>query len=292
MKISTEQWDEWFLAPVTDAVSAESELSGIVACMNKQIVGTEVRISSSRLWVYRRFRRLWPCVRWNGEANLSEILRVQDRKVAIVLPQSLYGTILAKRRRRDFIRWAWARGVFGCAGSVYNPKRGYYCIMRFHDASLARNMSELLKGSEITFSVRDKENVRELTIRDLQQIMRFCYFVSMSALAQNLEKRSIMRGSRDLANKQANCDSANIRRSVETSRQHVAMIDFLRRLDVKLIPEKLIPLARARLENPEATLSDLGDLLRPQVSKSTVKYRLKKLLAIAEEAGFDPSKQP
>ncbi|MDY2647430.1 MAG: DNA-binding protein WhiA [Pyramidobacter porci] len=292
MKISTEQWDEWFLAPVTDAVSAESELSGIVACMNKQIVGTEVHISSSRLWVYRRFRRLWPCVRWNGEANLSEILRVQDRKVAIVLPQSLYGTILAKRRRRDFIRWAWARGVFGCAGSVYNPKRGYYCIMRFHDASLARNMSELLKGSEITFSVRDKENVRELTIRDLQQIMRFCYFVSMSALAQNLEKRSIMRGSRDLANKQANCDSANIRRSVATSRQHVAVIDFLRRLDVKLIPEKLIPLARARLENPEATLSDLGDLLRPQVSKSTVKYRLKKLLAIAEEAGFDSSKQP
>ena len=59
-----------------------------------------------------------------------------------------------------------------------------------------------------------------------------------------------------------------------------------------MIPEKLIPLARARLENPEATLSDLGDLLRPQVSKSTVKYRLKKLLAIAEEAGFDPSKQP
>lgn len=292
MKISTEQWDEWFLAPVTDAVSAESELSGIVACMNRQTVGAEARISSSRLWVYRRFRRLWPYVRWSSEADLSEILRVQNRKVAVVLPQSLYRMILAKRHRRDFIRWAWARGVFGCAGSVYNPKRGYYCIMRFHDASVARSMSELLEGSEITFSARDKENVRELTIRDLQQIMRFCYFMGMSALAQNLEKRSIMRGSRDLANKQANCDSANIRRSVKTSRQHVAMIDFLRRLDVKLIPEKLIPLARARIENPEATLSDLGDLLRPQVSKSTVKYRLKKLLAIAEEAGFDPSRQP
>ena len=184
MKISTAQWDEWFLAPVTDAVSAESELSGIVACMNKQTVGTEVRISSSRLWVYRRFRRLWPCVRWSGEADLSEILRVQSRKVAVVLPQSLYKTILTKRHRRDFIRWAWARGVFGCAGSVYNPKRGYYCIMRFHDASVARNMSELLEGSEITFSARDKENVRELTIRDLQQIMRFCYFMGMSALPE------------------------------------------------------------------------------------------------------------
>lgn len=289
MKISTEQWDEWFLAPITDAVSAESELSGIVACMNSQTAGAEVRISSSRLWVYRRFRRLWPCVCWSGEAGLSGILRVQNRKVALVLPQPLYKTILAKRYRCDFIRWAWARGVFGCAGSVYNPKRGYYCVMRFHDASLARSMSELLAGSGITFSARGKDNVRELTIRDFQQIMRFCYFMGMLALAQNLEERSMMRSSRDLANKQANCDSANIRRSVETSRQHVAVIDFLRRHDVRLIPKKLIPLAKARLENPEATLSDLGDMLRPQVSKSTVKYRLKKLFVIAEEAGFAPS---
>ena len=53
-----------------------------------------------------------------------------------------------------------------------------------------------------------------------------------------------------------------------------------------MIPEKLLPLARARLEYPEASLSDLGDLLRPQVSKSTVKYRLAKLRAVAEAAGF------
>ena len=149
MKISTEQWDEWFLAPVTDTVSAESELSGIVACMNRQAVGAEVRISSSRLWVYRRFRRLWPYVCWSGEAELNGILRVQNRKVSVVLSQSLYKTILAKRHRRDFIRWAWARGVFGCAGSVYNPKRGYYCIMRFHDASMAHNISELLGAAKL-----------------------------------------------------------------------------------------------------------------------------------------------
>ena len=43
MKISTERWDEWFSAPVTDAVSAESELSGIVACMKSVITSFQNR---------------------------------------------------------------------------------------------------------------------------------------------------------------------------------------------------------------------------------------------------------
>ncbi len=286
MKISTEQWDEWFSAPVTDAVSAESELAGIVACMNAREEDAAVRISSSRLWVYRRFRRLWPLVQWNREMELSEILYVRARKVAIDLPMPLYKRILLKPRQSDFIRWPWARGVFGCAGSIYNPRRGYYCIMRFHDDSVSRGVRELLDGSGITCSMREKDGVCEVMIRDLQQIVRFCYFMGLAQVAQGLEERSLMRSSRDLANKQANCDSANIRRSVETSRQHVAVIDFLRRLDPKLIPEKLIPLTKIRLAYPEATLSELGDMLRPQVSKSTVKYRLKKLQIIAESAGF------
>jgi DNA-binding transcriptional regulator WhiA len=78
---------------------------------------------------------------------------------------------------------------------------------------------------------------------------------------------------------------------VETSRQYAAVIQYLQNLDSRLIPEKLLPLAAARLENPEATLAELGSILRPQVSKSTVKYRLKKLQKIAEDAGFDLSKQ-
>ena len=163
--------------------------------------------------------------------------------------------------------------------------------MRIHNSTVADSVRDLLLGSRITSSERMKDGVAEITIRDLQQIMRFCYFMGLSQTAQKLEERSMLRSGRDLANKQANCDSANIRRSVETSRQYAAVIQYLQNLDSRLIPEKLLPLAAARLENPEATLAELGSILRPQVSKSTVKYRLKKLQKIAEDAGFDLSKQ-
>ena len=286
MKISTKRWDEWLLAPVTDVVSAESELSGIISCMRSRLDGDRVRLALPRLWVFRRVRRLWPRVSWTEECDLTDILCLRGRHVSLVVPRPLYQKILSRVRRADFIRWTWARGVYGCAGGIYNPKRGYYCVMRFHDKTVLKSMLDLLQGSDISCSHREVQGVWELTIRDLQHIMRFCYFIGLESVAQDLEGRSLLRYRRDLANKQANCDSANIRRSVKTSREHRAFVEFLFKSGEELIPEKLLPLARARLEHPEASLSELGDLLRPQVSKSTVKYRLAKLRAVAEEAGF------
>lgn len=288
MKIGSERWDEWILSPVTDAVSAESELSGLVACMKCRISGGSAVLTLPRLWVFRRFRRLWPRVTWSSEYELNEILRVRGRSVALVLPEELHGRILARAARPDFIRWTWARGVYGCTGSIYNPRRGYYCVMRFHSAAIMRSVAGLLEGCGLNCSQRETRGVLELSIRDLQHIMRFCHFIGLESVAQDLEQRSMMRYTRDLANKQANCDSANIRRSVSTSRGHCAFVDFLMREHRALIPDKLLALARVRLEHPESSLSELGDLLRPQVSKSTVKYRLNKLQTLAEELGFVP----
>ncbi len=298
MKINTEQWDEWLFAPITDAVSAESELAGIVVCMNAQkiickntkenipLTCSTIRISSPRLWVFRRLRRLWPLVDWGREKDLSEILYIKARKVAFDLPELLYRKIIFKPQKSDFIRWLWLRGIFGCTGNIYNPRRGYYCIMRFHEKSVLRSVCELLEASGVTPSVRENGRAYELMIRDLQQIMRFCYFIGLSQAAQRLEERSLLRSNRDLANKQANCDAANIRRSLQTSREYIAILKFLRDRGPNLIPRKLIQLAELRLCYPEATLSELGDRLHPQVSKSTVKYRLEKIRQIAEQAGF------
>lgn len=288
MRIGSGQWDEWFSAPATDEVSAESELAGIMACMNVREERGKVKAGSTRFWVYRRFRRLWPLVSWAKERSLSEALRYYSRRVTVELHPELYRKILNKPHCGDFMRWPWTRGVFGCTGSIYNPKRGYYCIMRLRDDGVSRSVHELLESSGIVFSERRKERVTEITIRDLQQIMRFCYFMGLSQTAQNLEARSLLRARRDLANKQANCDSANIRRSVETSRQYIAMIQHLMKFQGQLVPEKLMPLAEKRLEYPEATLAEIGALLKPQVSKSTVRYRLQKLQRLARETGFDP----
>ena len=48
------------------------------------------------------------------------------------------------------------------------------------------------------------------------------------------------------------------------------------------LPEGLEEIAEARLEQPEATLKELGDSLTPPVGKSGVNHRLRKLKELAK----------
>ncbi len=287
MKISTGLWDQWLCAAVTDHVSAESELSGMVVAMERRIVGNRVRCGTSRIWPFRRIRRIWTATSWARELPLGELFWVQREKVRLDLSLDLYQRICAKPETQDFIRWAWARGVFGVAGGIFNPRRGYYCALRLRDPLVASGIKALLTGNHIASSQRVKDGVYELTIRDLQHIVRFCHYMDMTDQAQSLEDKAMIRSIRDHANKQANCDDANIRRSVESARHQAQIAQFLQGLGEDL-PEGLRPLVTLRLSHPSATLQELGNLLRPRVSKSTVKYRWKKLQALAEAAGFRP----
>ena len=55
------------------------------------------------------------------------------------------------------------------------------------------------------------------------------------------------------------------------------------RLGLKNLPENLRAIAELRLEKPDATLKELGELLEPSVSKSGVNHRLNKISAIADK---------
>lgn len=48
------------------------------------------------------------------------------------------------------------------------------------------------------------------------------------------------------------------------------------------LPEPLRKVAELRLERPEASLTELGQLLSPPLGKSGVNHRLQKLLAMAQ----------
>ncbi len=291
MKISNYQWDQWLSAPVTDQISAESELSGLIVCMERAVTGiNQIQCGTSRIWPFRRIRRLWRATQWAKKWTPRNLLRIQREKVCLNLPLELYREICAKPEREDFIRWAWARGVFGVTGGIYNPRRGYYCTFRIHDPLIASGIKELLSSNEISSSQRVKEGVYEITIRDLHQIVRFCYYMNMTGQAQDLEKKAMIRSMRDHANRQANCDDANIRRSVESARHQIQIAKFFKDLSEDLVPEDLSSLIELRLQYPSATLQELGNLLDPKVSKSTVKYRWKKLQILAENAGFRAQK--
>ena len=48
--------------------------------------------------------------------------------------------------------------------------------------------------------------------------------------------------------------------------------------------EKLQQAAEARLENPEASLTELAAMMEPPITKPAMNHRLKKLVSMAQEA--------
>ena len=93
-----------------------------------------------------------------------------------------------------------------------------------------------------------------------------------------------MREMRGLANRQSNFENANIAKSVMAAQEAINAIKFLNeRKELEQLPENLKEIARVRLENPEATIKELGELLEPSLGKSGVNHRLRKLVEQANE---------
>ena len=111
-----------------------------------------------------------------------------------------------------------------------------------------------------------------------------------------LENIRILKEMRSNVNRQVNCETANINKTVSAAMKQIGDIEYIRdTVGFESLPANLAEIARARLEKPEATLKELGEDLEPPVGKSGVNHRLRKLCEIAENlrsqgAGSGPEK--
>ena len=85
-------------------------------------------------------------------------------------------------------------------------------------------------------------------------------------------------------NRLVNCESANLNKTINAS---IEQIEAIKKIKANGKFEKLSnsvkEVAYARMENPNASLTELGQMLKQPVGKSGVNYRLKKIMEIANE---------
>ncbi len=101
----------------------------------------------------------------------------------------------------------------------------------------------------------------------------------------NLENIRILKEMRNSVNRKVNCETANINKTVNAAVKQIEDIRLLkeRKAGLHNLNEGLEEIAELRLQYPEATLKELGMMLNPQVGKSGVNHRLRKLSEIADE---------
>ena len=93
-----------------------------------------------------------------------------------------------------------------------------------------------------------------------------------------------MKEMRNNVNRLVNCETANLSKTVNAAVRQVESIKLIQtQIGLQRLPENLREIAELRLNYPDESLKELGEMLNPPVGKSGINHRLRKIEKIAEE---------
>lgn len=179
---------------------------------------------------------------------------------------------------------AFIRGAFLAAGSMSNPEKSYHIEIVCAASKKAEQLCAIINsfGLEAKVIVRKKTHV--VYLKEGSQIVDLLNIMEASVALMEMENVRILKEIRNSLNRQVNCETANINKTVSASVKQTEDIQYIiDTVGLDELPEGLREIARLRLEYKEATLKELGDMVSTPLGKSGVNHRLRKISEIAEE---------
>ncbi|MFM6979876.1 MAG: DNA-binding protein WhiA [Micrococcales bacterium] len=178
---------------------------------------------------------------------------------------------------------AW-RGAFLARGTLTDPGRSAALELTVGTNELAMALSGLARRLEVpNAKAREVRDSFRVVIREGDAIAAM--LVQMGAHQQVLkwEEKRVLREVRATANRLANFDDANLRRSANAAIAAGARVARALEILGDEIPEHLRYAGQLRLDNKQASLDELGHLAVPPMSKDAIAGRIRRLLAMADK---------
>ena len=181
-------------------------------------------------------------------------------------------------------RRAFIRGAFLAAGSISAPEKFYHFEIVCPTEPKAEQLKDIIATFDIEAKIVPRKKYYVVYIKEGSQIVDILNVMEAPVSLMELENIRIVKEMRGSVNRQVNCETANINKTVSAAVKQIEDIRFIQSVaGLSGLPESLQEMARIRLERPEATLKELGEALEPPVGKSGVNHRLRKLSLVAEE---------
>ena len=178
---------------------------------------------------------------------------------------------------------AFLRGVFLASGSISDPRKSYHFEIVCHTKAQAEQIKEILEFFEGEPKIVRRNQRYVLYLKEGSQIVDSLNVMEAYVSLMNLENIRIEKEMRNSINRQVNCETANINKTVTAAVRQIQDIELIRdTMGLDELPQNLREMALLRLEYPDAPLKELGNYLEPPVGKSGVNHRLRKLSVIAE----------
>jgi DNA-binding protein WhiA len=176
------------------------------------------------------------------------------------------------------------RGLFSGAGSISDPEKGYHMEIVTASPELAENIRRLMHSFEIGAKTVSRRKSTLVYIKESEQIVDFFNIIGAHGKLLELENIRIKKEMRNKANRVVNCETANLDKVVDASSRQIAAIEtIMAGKGLQVLPDTLRQAALARLENPEASLAELADIMGGQMSKSGLNHQLRKIETLASK---------
>ncbi|PKQ20667.1 MAG: DNA-binding protein WhiA [Actinobacteria bacterium HGW-Actinobacteria-6] len=186
--------------------------------------------------------------------------------------------------KKDCCAISYLRGAFLGGGFVADPHGDFHFELTAESEQVAEDLLAIMARFEINARITQRRGTYAVYLKGAEPIVTFLALVGAHRALLRTEDVRIMKGVRNDVNRLVNAETANLLKSTSAA---ILQVEAIGRLassrGLESLPPALRELAELRLEHPDASLRELGELAEPPLSKSAVYHRIRRLEELASD---------
>lgn len=260
---------------LSDKEAVKYELLGYLMSSNISEKDNKIKYSTENEYNINRFSRLL------SNSNIDDYdISIQGKMFTITCPKIKIQTEnLPKEQIKNVIR-----GAYLGSGSINNPENTYHLEIGIRRKEYANLIIKGLNEYDIKCNCIEKNKEYTIYLKDGEEISKILALLGANKSVLKFEEIRVQREMKNKINRIVNCETANMNKTMNAA---IEQIDAIRKLKengkFEKMEKTLKEIAELRIQNPSASLTELGKMLQPPISKSGVNYRLKKIMEIGKE---------
>lgn len=212
---------------------------------------------------------------------LEDIGFIDDRKYNIFNPNYKVPRNIIKNRA---CKRAYIRGAFLGGASISNPEKAYHLEFVTNNKEHSRDLSNIINSFALNSKIVQRKDNYIVYLKEGEQIVDLLNIIGAHQALLQVENIRVLKDVRNNINRIVNCETANLGKTINASMRQVEDIKFIQNnIGLEKLPQNLRDVAEVRLENRDASLKEIGQMLNPPVGKSGVNHRFRRIKKIVEE---------
>ncbi len=179
---------------------------------------------------------------------------------------------------------AFVRGAFLICGNITNPEKEYHLEFNISRIKLAAEFLSVLNEIDLNMKTLTRNSTQLVYCKESETIEDCIGKIGATKSFFFLMETKAMKQVKNKINRRTNFEAANLSRTIEAGMAQIELIEhILSKIKLTDMTEDLAELCTLRLQNPEASIDELGKMMASPLSRSAVSRRFKKLKDIKEE---------